>query len=258
MPSLSLTTMLGIQRELYDLPRGRERFARYLHAMSGGTDDLVLPLPLFNPMGKAHVAEALDALIALDAEAEAIEAVDDATRRLQGIDADFRVGLVVADDLGGGWTNRASVEYNHRFCPDALLKWGWVVVPFWTTETPDRGSIRRAVLEMVYRTMFVQRHSRARTLGALLMQEGLSSAFAGAIDPVLDADDLAYSRTVLAPLRETPTTDWATIVCCLFGDESARTLGLAPLGLSPRAGLAVALADARESGRALETRLIDT
>jgi hypothetical protein len=37
-------------------------------------------------------------------------------------------------------------------------------------------------------------------------------------------------------------TDRATVIAALFGDTAARDLGYPPLGLSPRAGLALAAA----------------
>jgi hypothetical protein len=36
---------------------------------------------------------------------------------------------------------------------------------------------------------------------------------------------------------------YATSICCLFGDEGAASLGYEPLGLSVRAGFALALSD---------------
>jgi hypothetical protein len=89
-----------------------------------------------------------------------------------------------------------------------------------------------------------------------LAQEGRAGVFAGSLRPALDTDDLAYSRVLLDPLQDTPTFDRATVIAALFGDATARRLGHAPLGLSDRAGLAVALADARESGQEPEKALI--
>jgi hypothetical protein len=37
-------------------------------------------------------------------------------------------------------------------------------------------------------------------------------------------------------------TDHATLIAALFGDAAARELGYRPLGLSPRAGVALAAA----------------
>ena len=70
---------------------------------------------------------------------------------------------------------------------------------------------------------------------------------ANASTPALDADDLAYTREVLAPLLD--ADDKPTLVAALFGDDAARDLGYTPLGLSRNAGLALARADAAdESG----------
>jgi hypothetical protein len=52
---------------------------------------------------------------------------------------------------------------------------------------------------------------------------------------VLDADDRAYTREVIAPHLD--ATDRATQMACLFGDACARMFGYPPMGLSERAGL---------------------
>src|SRR5262249_25130110 len=83
----------------------------------------------------------------------------------------------------------------------------------------------------------------ARTLRAMLAQEGHVMARAGCTGPVLDAEDIAYTREVLSPSLD--ADDMRTAIECLFGDVAARTLGFTPRGLSPGAGLALALHDAR-------------
>src|SRR5204863_406485 len=65
----------------------------------------------------------------------------------------------------------------------------------------------------------------------------------GCTTPALDPDDLEYTRAVIAPHLD--ARDRATVIACLFGDPAAAALGYAPQGLSPRAGLALALHDAR-------------
>ena len=54
---------------------------------------------------------------------------------------------------------------------------------------------------------------------------------------------LAYTREVIAQFLE--ADDLRTTVECLFGDVAARSLGFTPRGLSPSAGLALALDGAR-------------
>jgi hypothetical protein len=68
-------------------------------------------------------------------------------------------------------------------------------------------------------------------------------AAAGCSSPTLDPEDVAYTREVIAPFLG--ATDRATVIACLFGDEAAHRLGYRAHGLSPRAGLALALHDGR-------------
>ena len=66
---------------------------------------------------------------------------------------------------------------------------------------------------------------------------------AGCRLPTVDNDDIEYTREVLGPLLE--ANDLPTAIACLFGDVAAQDLGIAAHGLSPWAGIALALRDAR-------------
>jgi hypothetical protein len=103
--------------------------------------------------------------------------------------------------------------------------------------------VREAALSSIYRAAYVAAHGPAHTLGEMLRQEGRVLEQAGCTQPALDADDLAYTREVIAPHLETRGRRIA--VECLFGDAAARSLGFTPRGLSAWAGLALALSDAR-------------
>ena len=70
-------------------------------------------------------------------------------------------------------------------------------------------------------------------------------ARAGCTRPVLDDEEIAYTREVLAPFLQ--ADDKRTVIECLFGDAAGRTLGFTPRGLSPWAGLALALHDANQT-----------
>ncbi len=256
--NLEYVPLLRIQRELQGQPRNLERFRRYLRTMSrdGATMDLP-PLVLMNPMGKDHVTALLDELLALDADGLAARALSEASDRLAEESGDFKVGLVISDDLMGGWTNRYDYEFNLRFGPGALPgggprptpKWmrdRWLTGVLWSSEVVSECAVREAVLTAVYRAAYVQRHGIARTLRDKLAQEGHVMREAGCSGPVLDGEDLAYTREVLAPYLD--EEDKRICMECLFGDEPCRTLGFTPRGLSPWAGLALALHDARQNG----------
>ena len=104
------------------MPRGPQRFRAYLDAMTDGDGGLKLPLPLFNPMGNEHVAAVLDRLIDAGAEATARDALARVAERLpkDALGGAVRVALVVADDAGGGWTDRCLSDEQARFQGRAL------------------------------------------------------------------------------------------------------------------------------------------
>ena len=251
---LDYVPLLRIQRELQGIPRGMGRFRQYLRTISPDGAALELPsLVAMNPMGKDHVTALLDVLLALDADGVAARAVAEASAELANEPGDFKAALVIVDDRMGGWTNRYAEEFTHRFrsgppaAPDFRLpRWTkhfWVNGVLWSSEAVTERAVREAVLTAVYRTAYVLRHGPARTLRAMLAQEGCVMARAGCTGPVLDEEDVAYTREVLTPFLD--ADDKRTAIECLFGDEAGRTLGFTPRGLSPWAGLALALHDAR-------------
>jgi hypothetical protein len=160
----------------------------------------------------------------------------------------------VADDLLGGGTNRYDYEFTLRFGPDHLrsrpgpperprwLKDYWVMGVLWTSEVPSERAVREAILTAAHRVAYWHRHGPARTLREMLTQEGQVMAVAGCTGPTLDAEDIDYTREVLVPYLD--ADDMRTCIECLFGDAAGQTLGFTPRGLSPWAGLALALHDA--------------
>jgi hypothetical protein len=211
-------------------------------------DDLRFPLTMMNPMAKDHAAAHLDQLMALDAEGVAAQAISLAGRKLESLPGEYSVALVLADDLRGGWTNRFAAEFSHRFESGRWHDRHWIIALFWTSEPPSADGVREAVLTVIYRLAHVLSRGRARTLGERMAQEGYALESANCAGPLLDNDDLAYSREVIAAYLD--AQDMRTTIQCLFGDPAAKTLGFPPLGLSRLAGLAVTRADAR--GRQLQ------
>ena len=270
--TLTFVPLLRVQRELYAMPRGMERFREYIKTMTDPeTGDLALPLVAMNPMGKDHVPALIDDYLALGAEEIAEEAVKRAgadvwragpsapagaaTAKAVALQTKaYKVALVVSDDLKGGWTNRWASEYAHRIEGAAITKRGWLVGILWTSEPASAQAVRDAVLTSIYRAEYLQTHAAPTTLGDMLDQEGYAMARAGCTTPQLDDDDLAYTRSVIKP--HLGATDRATVIACMFGDRAAAALGYPPQGLSDRAGLALALSSARlalSEGRAFAT-----
>lgn len=111
----------------------------------------------------------------------------------------------------------------------------------WASERYTATSLTEQVLAACYRTAQLLEHGPPKTLRQLLAQEGGAAAFAGTAQR-LDADELAHMRAVVTPHLD--TTAFPTAFACLYGDDAARSVGYAPLGLSAGAGYALALDDA--------------
>jgi hypothetical protein len=251
--TVTYVPLLSVQRELQGIPRGIERFQQYLRTMlnEDRSDVVFPPLVIANPMARDHVTALLDALLAMDADGVAARTIAEAESQLSDIPGDLNVSLIVADDAKGGATNRYVYEFELRFGAARLQsrtatkqqRRPWATGVLWSSEVPSERAVREAMLTAACRVAYVHRHGPARTLRDMLAQEGSVMAAAGCAGPVLDAEDLAYTREVLATCLD--NDDMPTSIECLFGDGAARSLGFIPRGLSPWAGLAVALHDER-------------
>lgn len=256
--NIEYVSVLQIHRDLQELPRNSDRFHKYLEVIgcdNGEASILRLPsLLIANPMGKEHVTSHLDELIAMGADATAAQAVQEAAKSLADEPGQFKLALVLADDLLGGWTNRYADEYTLRFpspvtsagtgeLPSWLIDF-WLTALLWTSEKPSLQRVREAVLMPIYRMVYFQRHGFPSTLNEMLIQEGTVMAQAGCTEPIMDEEEIEYTREVIAPHLD--STDKRTIMECLFGDAAGKTLGFTPQGLGHWAGLAVALHDGRQ------------
>ena len=243
----TLTTL----RELYSKPRNMARFNWYVEQMTGtneaGKLDIVTPIGDVNPMGREHCLAAVERLIAFDADGIAASAAEEAAQRLNldHLDLHARVFINLLDDLRGGWTQRHFKEAGYRYSSELGIRANrerhFVLVAIWASEverfSPDH--VRQQTLDVVYRYTHMQQQGRPITLRQMMALDRLAAQFAGITEPTLDTDDLAYTREVIAPHLD--ATDAPTQLVCLFGDECAEATGYPKMGLSPRAGIALAI-----------------
>lgn len=230
--------ILQLQRDLYDIPRGPQRFQQYLNIVQDGKGGMGLPLAMLNPMGKEHVPALFDQLLAMDTDGMAYTLIEETAKNLAAIDGDFRIVLTIADDAGGGWTNRYDWEFKHRFETRPFHRHGWLVSVLWSADELKSESVREELLTTVYRGAYIQQHGYADTLDEMLNQEAYALGMAG-VAQWMDADEVAYSAEVLAPFLD--DEDRPIQLVCFYGDPAAHNLGLPLQGLSERAGFAVAL-----------------
>jgi hypothetical protein len=264
--NLDYVPLLRVMRELQSIPRGqppdfngKRRFRQYLRTIFDYDRKVVKLAPLFfmNPMGKDHVTALLDAYLAMDADGIGARVTAEVAAQYADVPGDFKVGLVVCDDLMGGGTNRYHYELTFRFGPEHFGSGGsppkrsrwlrdyWLTGVLWSSESASERAVRESILTAACRVAYMHQHGPARTLREMLAQEGQVMTLAGCCGPTLDAEDIAYTREVLIPYLN--ADDMRTCIECLFGDEAGRTLGFTPRGLSPCAGLALALHDARSN-----------
>ncbi len=240
---LNLLPMLEVQRDLHRLPRGPERFKSYIQTITGGKDEIQIPLVGMNPMGKEHVASLIDELMSWDAESFTQEILQELAPDLSFLSYELQLGLVLTDDLKGGWTNSILTDYAQRFENDYDLKHGWALVPIWTSQSWSKEGLRLAILTTLYRTLYKLRHGLPETLAEMLRQEGLASVFAGEI-LTLEPELLDYSKEVITP--HLASAHKPICVACLYGDEAAASVGYSVLGLPEKAGFALAFYWAKE------------
>lgn len=235
--------VLRILRDLYVQPRDVRRFQQYVATLTGDTEDVVIPIGVANPMAKEHAVAKIDELLALGADDVGAEAAASAHARLSGVASDVKIkaALVLADDVGGGWTNRFTTEAMVRFPSRGALKRPFATALAWTSESPTAEDISQEVLAAIYRVAYQQQKGLPARLRDMLEQEGLAGVFAGT-RPVLTSDELARARRVIHAL-DADTAPYPVIFASLYGDQAAEQLGYRPLGLPARAGFAVALAD---------------
>jgi len=235
-------SLLQIQRDLHDLPRSEERFQAYLQLMTEGTDEVILPpLMTMNPMGREHVAQKLDEWLALDGDAVAVQVIQAALARLP-LDlpesGNFQHGLVVVDDIQGGWTNRYTTEASLLFENSYALKHHWMTTPLWASEPVSQDRLRQEVFRSAYRSLHILQQGLPKTVRQMMAQEGAAAHFAQ-MELTLDEDDLAYSQQVIEPYLD--QEEYPLAFAAMYGDSAAKLLGYEPLGLSDRAGFEVAL-----------------
>jgi hypothetical protein len=237
-------------RAIYDLSEVMDRYWAYVRLMTEARGEF-LPLGSFSPMGKRQ-ADFLDALIAMDAEGHAARVCNEVCAELES-DAIFRVMLVVVDEPRNGWTQRFLTDADWRFSSktDQLPKMAvpkgfdrWVSVQLWTTEfggedrQPTLEYVRQETRAALYRAVHQRELGIPETLEAMMRQEGAVMNFSGeAIE--LAPDDLEFTQNILEPLLQ--SRDYPTNFAAMYGDEPARSVGYIPLGLSSRAGFALAL-----------------
>lgn len=219
-PTLAL--MAGIYRLSRDGGAKSPRFTAYTAAAAQ-----LAPIAGYNPMTSADVLGAIDALLAIDAEAR-LAAIATATAERLGFTEDVRMHLIVA--APGLWTDRLLTEVHHHLVAEDARG-----VLLWFNETVTTETLKAECVAQTARLIHSRRHGTPNSLRAAVQQEGLALAMAG-VGGRWDAS----AADALEVLGDDPSL--ATMTAFLYGDDAATALGYAPLGIGTGVGSAHAVA----------------
>jgi len=231
--------ILQLQRNLYNLPKGRERFEAYLALMKDpATGDIKLPLSGMNPMGHNHLADLLDAYLAMDVDGKAVEALkgwqSEPILQEAFANLNMQTAFVLADDAKGQWTHRVAYEFDAIYHLKPLFRRGWLVALLWSSEAADSSRALTSLRQTVYRGAWIAAHGHAATLGDLIHQEGWVAKKLG-LAQQLEEEELTFTHKILKPYWN--SEDEPVLLAGIFGDEAATKLGHPPLGLRSNAGI---------------------
>jgi hypothetical protein len=189
-------------------------------------------LSAFNPMAGPHAAEAVAALMAIDAERLAEESGAEAFRQCEH-DADVTLAVVLASP--GLWTDRLATEVEYR--TSAARRAGFGLVYQWTREPIDPAAVRREAAAEAVRVMWTSHHApkgRVLSVREVLWREGLAYAIGGNAFGELQPDETrAITDAVDVLADSTAAGDLGSV---LYGDPAAIAHGWAPLGIGEHGG----------------------
>jgi hypothetical protein len=226
--------------EIYRLPReggnASPRFREYVRHVEHEWGFVA-----YNPMAGDAAAEAVNALIALDAEALARDAAA-AVAADAGHQAAITLAVIVRST--GMWTDRIATTVQDRTAP-APQRHGHGLVQLWSREPITAAQVRIESAAECERIIWHARNGPATTVRALFAREANAYATAaritsashpyGAASP---ADRVAVDGALERLGESREQSDAASI---LFGDAGATAMGWTALGIPDDGGYRVAI-----------------
>lgn len=219
---------------LYESPRNRDRFDKYLLLLQGPEKkDMILPISAFNPMGKELALEKINELIHLKAEALAGEII----RKLdQSLENSREIGLALnlVDDIDGSWSERYATDYKSKFEFEALLKRNFCTPIFFTSESFSEELINRRTKEYLLRTIYWLKQGKPKTLKDCLAQELAVQKQIKPDETPTKTMDFTDLETYLEVFGD--SDDYNIIFNFFYGGEAAESLNYSAEAIEPMAG----------------------
>ena len=226
-----LLPVVDIMIELYQSPINADRFTKYMKILQGNSPgDISLPITYYNPMGKEHVLKKLLDLKAFDIENVMKDTLNLINETISSKDSiSVRVSPALADDLGGGWTNRFTTDYDSKFNINDLFKRNFCTPLFWVSEAYSIEKIKERTADYCYRVLYRSNNPQPLSLKDHIKQEAYvanQNVFKNKNRPLTNFENIHRFY-----LDHKNSTGYPTIFNFLYGDSASKELGHAAYGI---------------------------
>jgi len=223
-------------KALYELPRTKERFDKYLYLLQGDSkDEMILPIASFNPMGKELAMNKLQRLIELNAEDILAHEIKKINPTLNGNDNHIiRVAINLADDIEGAWSNYFTTDYKSKFEIESLLKINFCTPIFWTSEILNEELVTQRIKAYLFRTIFWVNNKKPETLKELFKQEVFVQFQLKNISTEWNENDFLEIQKLYQ--ENIDSTDYNLKFNFFYGDEASQQLGYSCFGAKANEG----------------------
>lgn len=230
--------VLSIMEEIYRLPLNPDRFKKYIALLNGGDKNrLAVPVGGFNPMAKQAVLDTLLKMKALGAEEIAKQALSEINIKLNPTQKTFKVGLNIADDIGGSWSNKHQTAYESIFKFNGVFNYDFCTPYFWMSEEITETLIYERTKNYAWRTVFWLQNGKPKTLEDHLNQEEFVCKNTETSKTIMSSE-LENLKHFFD--RNKQSTDSDLIFNFFFGDKASSEFGYSIFGVEEVTGFDLA------------------
>lgn len=226
-----LLPVVDVMLELYQSPINADRFTKYMKILQGNTPgNISMPVTYFNPMGKEHVLKKLLELKELGLEEIMQETLSTINNTLTSYeDKNIKVSPALADDLGGGWTNRYTTDYDSKFNVNDMFKRNFCTPLFWVSEDYSVEKIKERTADYCYRAFYRSISPQPLTLKDHITQE----AFVASHNTFKKNDEPLKNYAIINSFYHdhNDSSSYPTIFNFLYGDSASKELGHSAYGV---------------------------
>lgn len=183
-----------------------------------------------DPEASVYVVKTIEQLSVIDAEAVLEEELHKYNQILQK-SGNFKVGIIVADDISPSLVSREMIELNRVMDMDPDLKQGCMSLLWWASDNPTPESLRLSIAEQIFKNLKVAEGKLVRTLSELVNLEAQTLRFSKS-----KTNDKKRQMWFSDFAKYMLTADRQMMISCFYGDEAALRISHRPLGFPKGAG----------------------